>query len=485
MGSSVRSVSRRTKIVATLGPASDDPAVLRHMIEAGADVIRLGLAHGTLSDAVERYRRVRATAAEVGRTVGVLIDLPGPKVRLAPCVDGGIELHVGQTIELRPGAEESGPHALGVDYPELLRDVQVGDTMAIGDGTVRLRLAAVDGDRAKAEVLNGGAIVGRPGLHVPSDRLQLATPTAEDLYMLDAFIEEGVDMVALSFVRSAHDVRRVGTEPFPRGPLVVAKIETRAAVENLHGIVEASGAIMVARGDLGTELGIEEVPHLQKRIIEECISLGRPVITATQMLESMISAATPTRAEVSDVANAVFDGSSALMLSAETAIGADPVCAVATMARIAERADAEFDYDGWARRLRHVRSSAMGDGAAQLTDAMTAAAWQAATDMGASAIIAISESGFTVRSIARFRPQMPILGFSPNPRTVAQLSLSWGTTPLQGESIADSLEMMNRLVVTAREQGHIRSGDVVAVLAGAGAGTRARATDLLRLVRVP
>jgi pyruvate kinase len=348
-----------------------------------------------------------------------------------------------------------------------------------------MRIVSLDAELAKAEITHGGRVRGRPGLHVPSDRLGLATPTAEDLYKLDAFVEEGVDMVAISFVRSAHDIRRIGTEPYPRGPLVVAKIETRAAVENLDGIIEVSGAVMVARGDLGMEMGIEDLPHIQKRIIRDCIAFGRPVITATQMLESMISAPSPTRAEVSDVANAIFDGSSAVMLSAETAAGADPVNAVATMSRISERADAEFDYEGWATRLRQIRRHAVGDGDARITDAMTGAAWRAATEMGAAAIIGISESGFTVRSIARFRPQMPILGFSPNPRTVRQLSLSWGATPLAAPPMADSLEMMQNLVAAARDQGHVRSGDLVAVLAGAGSSGRRHATDLLRLVRVP
>jgi pyruvate kinase len=203
------------------------------------------------------------------------------------------------------------------------------------------------------------------------------------------------------------------------------------------------------------------------------------------MLESMITAPSPTRAEVSEVANAMFDGSSAVMLSAETAAGADPVNAVATMSRISERADAEFDYEGWATRLRQIRRHAVGDGDARITDAMTGAAWRAATEMGAAAIIGISESGFTVRSIARFRPQMPILGFSPNARTVRQLSLSWGATPLAAPPMADSLEMMQSLVTAARDQGHVRSGDLVAVLAGAGSTGRRHATDLLRLVRVP
>ncbi len=480
-------MGRRTKIIATIGPASEDPKTLRAMVEAGMDVARIGLAHGSLGDAIERSRRIRAVAAEAGRAVGILIDLPGPKVRLGAFPDGGTILETGSTVVLRPGVEQSTETSLGVDYESLLTDVHPGDFLAIGDGVVRLRVTSVDGDDAKAEVVNGGGVQGRPGLHVPSDRLTMSTPTAEDLYKLDAFIEEGVDMVAISFVRSAHDIRRVGTEPSPRGPLIIAKIETRAAVENLSGIVEASGGVMVARGDLGIELGIEELPHLQKRIIRECISLGRPVITATQMLESMITAPSPTRAEVTDVANAIFDGSSAVMLSGETAIGADPVSVIATMSRISERADAEFDYEGWARRLRLLRREAVGDGDARITDAMTGAAWRAATEVGASAIICISDTGFTVRSIARFRPTMPIIGFSPNPRTMQQLTLSWGTTPLAGPSGVDSLETMSGLVTLARDQGLVRPGDIVAVLAGAGTspGARGRTTDLLRLVRVP
>ncbi|MFN8051292.1 MAG: pyruvate kinase [Acidimicrobiales bacterium] len=477
-------MARRTKIIATVGPASDDAVVLRQMIDAGVDVFRIGLAHGSLSDAVARYRLIREIAADSGRVVGVLADLPGPKVRLGQFEDGGAVLVPGSTVVLRPGDPSSTATSLGVDYHDLLVDLQPGDGLALGDGTVRLTVTSVDRETAKAEVTYGGPVQGRPGLHIPSDRLGLATPTAEDLYKLDAFVEEGVDMIAVSFVRSAHDIRRVGTEPYPRGPLVIAKIETRAAVENLEGIIEASGAVMVARGDLGIEMGIEELPHLQKRIIRECIAYGRPVITATQMLESMITAATPTRAEVSDVANAIFDGSSAVMLSAESAIGASPVNSVATMARICERADAEFDYDGWARRLRALRSIHVADDDTRLTDAMTGAAWRAATEMGAAAIICISETGFTVRSIARFRPSMPILGFSPNPRTERQLTLSWGTTPLIAPDLSASGDLMSGLVEAARDAGHVRSGDMVAVLAGARQN-RARATDQLRLVRVP
>jgi pyruvate kinase len=476
---------RRTKIVATIGPASDAPETLRRIIEAGMDVARIGLAHGTLDEAIARYRTVRAVADEVGREVGILVDLPGPKVRLASFGERPVTLEAGASVTLVPGREESDADTLGVDYLDLLTDVHAGDTLAVGDGSVSLRIENVLGDSAKALVCHGGVVQGRPGLHVPSDRLGLTSPTVEDLRMLDAFIEEGVDMVALSFVRSAHDVRRIGTEPHPRGPLVIAKIETRAAVENLSGIIEAAGAIMIARGDLGSELGIEELPHLQKRITRDCISGGKPVITATQMFESMITAPAPTRAEVSDVANAVFDGTSAIMLSAETAVGHDPVLAVSTMARVAERADQEFDYDAWARRIRLLRKSAVGESSeARLTDAMTAAAWRAATEMGVAAIICISESGFTVRSVARFRPAMPIIAFSPLERTVRQLALSWGAVPVRAPGRVNDLALMEDLVVSARDAGHVRPGEIVAVLAGAGT-KRSKATDVLRLARVP
>ncbi|MFV0317002.1 MAG: pyruvate kinase [Microthrixaceae bacterium] len=474
-------MNRRTKIVATIGPASDDPATLAALIDAGMDVARLGLAHNTTDEVLERYRRIRAAAEAAGRPVGILVDLPGPKVRLGNFGDTPVELADGHRFTLVPGLDHSDPEKVGVDYEKILADVHEGDRLAVGDGSVVVRIDTKRGDTAEASVLHGGPVQGRPGLHIPSDRLSMASPTESDLRSLDAFVDAGVDMVALSFVRSAHDIRRVGTEPYPRGPLLVAKIETGAAVENLEGIIEAAGAIMIARGDLGSELGIEEIPHLQKRITRECISGGKPVITATQMFESMITSPAPTRAEVSDAANAIFDGSSAVMLSAETAVGHDPVAAVSTMARVAERADAEFDYDAWARRIRLLRSQELPNSGNGITDAMTAATWRAATEMGVAAIVCISESGFTVRSIARFRPRMPIIGFSPRDRTVRQLTLSWGTVPVHSSGHVDSIETMDDMILAAREAGHVRSGDIVAVLAGTGG----RSTDMLRLAEVP
>lgn len=457
---------RRTKIIASIGPASESPEMLRAMIDAGMDVARISLAHGSLEEGLELQRHVRDAAADLGRRIGVLVDLPGPKVRVAPFPDGGAQLVGGAAVELRPGNGQSSAELIEVDYDPILAEVRAGDRLAFGDGDIVVEALEVDSARIAARVLHGGTLGGRPGVHIPSDRLTLSAPTDDDLVKLRAFVETGVDMVAISFVRSGDDIRRVGTEPHPAGPLIVAKIETRAAIENLAGIIDASGAIMVARGDLGTECAIEDLPHLQKHIIRESIASGLPVITATQMLESMIRSPLPTRAEASDVANAIFDGSSAIMLSGETAVGDHPVLAIETMSRIAQRADAEFDDEGWARQLTELRVTASSHAGSSVTDAMTMAASRAVAQLGIDTIICISGSGFTVRSMARFRPQSQILGFSHNERTVQQLTLSWGVTPLLLEHDGSYEERVNATIAQARAAGLVHEGEQVAVLAG-------------------
>ena len=474
---------RRTKIVATIGPASEDDATLRAMIRAGMNVARINLAHCTVDEAIDRFQRIRALSEDEGHRVGILIDLPGPKVRAGSFGEDGVEIPNGSTVELRVGRGRSDSSVIEIDYDDLLTDLQVGDKVTVGDGNMLMHVSDKSTNKMLATVSHGGLLRGRPGIHIPSDRLRMSTPTAADFRALDTFIELGVDMVAVSFVRSAHDIRRVGAEPHPRGPLVVAKIETQAAVDNLPGIIEAAGAVMVARGDLGNECSLEELPHLQKRIIQQCIAGGRPVITATQMLESMITSPAPTRAETSDVANAVFDGSSAVMLSGETAIGHDPVNVVRTMSRIASRADEEFDYELWAERLAEMRMTDTARGATSVTDAMTMAAWRATSELGIKAILAISGTGFTVRSMARFRPQAQILGLSHNSKTVQQLTLSWGTLPVLVTDQGSNDDMVTQAVRVAREAGHVSSGDLVAVLAGSD--NRSRSANVLRLERVP
>jgi len=476
-------MARRTKIIATIGPASESEAMIKDLAEAGMDVARIGLAHGSLDEAIGKFRRVRSVEASLGRPIGVMVDLPGPKVRAGHMPEGGLPVAEGDTVRLTPGSEPSTAEVINVDHEGLLADLHVGDRVTFGDGIVMAEVVDRRNDCLEARITHGGLLQGRPGVHIPSDRLRISSPTPDDLHMLDAFVEEGVDMVALSFVRSAHDVRRVGVEPHPRGPLVIAKIETRAAVDNLDSIIEASGGVMIARGDLGAEMPIEELPHLQKRILQRCITLGRPAITATQMLESMVTAPSPTRAEASDIANAVFDGSSALMLSGESAIGHDPVNAVATMARIAARADDEFDYDAWGARVHEIASTMQPHIDDTVTLGMTNAAWRAALETGASAILCITLTGFTVRSIARFRPQAKILGFSADEQTLRQLTLSWGATPVHLDVDYQAENVITRAVEQAREAGLIRRGDLVAVLSGSREYP-GQATDSLRLIPI-
>lgn len=471
---------RRTKLIASLGPATDDESVLRDIIRAGVDVARINLSHGTVDDGMVRYDAVRRIAAEENRHVGILGDLPGPKVRVAGFASDTV-FELGDTVMVHVGESASTRKVIEVDYEAMCTNYGVGDRIVIGDGRLVLEVEATTPDALTTKVVHAGKLSGKPGVHVPADKLVLSTPTAYDLSLADAFVEVGIDMLAVSFVKSAHDMRRVGTEPFPRGPLLVAKIETRSAVENLDSIIEASGAVMVARGDLGNELPIEDLPITQKQIIKRCISGGKPVITATQMLESMITAPAPTRAEASDVANAVWDGSSAVMLSGETAVGVDPVNVVRTMGRIARKADEVFDHEAWAQNVTAMRQEA--DTGNDVTDAMTVATWRAVTELDVAAIICISGTGFTVRQMARFRPETPILGVSVNEKTVSQLTMSWGTSPIFLPSTGTREEMMVEAMKLAAEEGHVRPGDQVAILGGDGVG--AKVTNNLRMMVVP
>ena len=477
-------MARRTKIIASIGPACDTKETLKPVIEAGADVIRLSLAHGTIDQQIEKYHLIRSVSADLDKHVGILVDLPGPKIRCAEFVEKGCNIFEKDQILVTPDGNISTAERIVVEYEPLLRDVNVGDRLAFGDGGVVLAVIDQTKDALVAEVVHGGHLEGRPGVHIPSDQLDMPTPTEQDLKLAEIFTELGTDMLAVSFVRSADDMRRLGAEPAPRGPLLVAKIETRSAVANLEGIIEASGAVMVARGDLGAEFDIEDLPHLQKRIIEACIALGRPAITATQMLESLLSASIPTRAEASDVANAVFDGTSAVMLSGETAIGHDPVNAVATMARIAARADEHFNYTAWVERISSVRrGTKKTEEYLRVTDALTMAAARAATAIEADAIMCLSRSGFTARSMARFRPSIPMVGFTPDPRTAHQLSLSWGVKPFIFEENWSPTENATKAVDAAAAAGLVRSGDMVVVVSGSS--SESHATDSMRVVRVP
>lgn len=473
---------RRTRVVATIGPSSSDPATLAAMVDAGMDVARLPLAHGSLDEAVARYRAIRAAAPGVG----VLADLPGPKIRAAAFPEGGVLLEAGAEVDLvtaGPG-DTSGPGRIAVEHDEVVGHLQPGDRVALGDGLVALRVEGRRGDRVRARALAGGRLQGRPGVTAPAGRARLSTPTPEDLRRLEALVAEGVDIVAVSFVRSAADmeaVREAAAAAAGPMPLLMAKIETEEAVAELDGILAASDAVMVARGDLGVRIPLEDVPHVQKQVIREAVRYGRPVTTATQMLESMVTSPAPTRAEVTDVANAVFDGTSAVMLSGETAIGDHPVAAVATMARIALRAEEDFDHGSWGAGLGVLEVA--GGGAQRVTATTSSAAWRASIETGAAAIIACTRSGATARVISRFRPAAPIVAATPSARTARQLRLSWGVSTVEVPESGSTDDIVWFAVKAAVEAGHAAAGDVVVVLAGSPTEPEP-VTDTMRVVMV-
>ena len=477
-------MARRTKIVATLGPACSPPDRLDALLRAGVDVVRLNLSHSTVDEHLARLADVRASAARVKREVAVLADLPGPKVRSGIFPDGGALLAEGTIVRLVPSLAPCTAELISVDYPSLCDDLQIGDTVILGDGAITLRAERVDAGGVDARVESGGRAQGRPGVHIPAERLRLKAPTPEDLKLAKIMAAAGVDFAAVSFVRTAEDIDVVRAAVGENCPALVAKIETAPAIADLTRILATSDAVMVARGDLGIECPLEDVPHLQKQIIRACVEAGVPVITATQMLESMITAPAPTRAEVSDVANAVFDGTDAVMLSAETAIGHDPELVVATMARIAERAESEANYPQWSARLGRVQRGSAPSASVRITQALTHAALLAATDAGCDAIICCTRSGATALAMARYRPTAALLGLSPSDATVRRMALSWGVTPVKVEEYRSTDEMVWCAIEAAVRSGSVVQGQLVAVLAGAPDQSGDGATDVLRLVRV-
>ncbi|HLT70716.1 MAG TPA: pyruvate kinase [Acidimicrobiales bacterium] len=471
---------RRTKIVATLGPASGTPAVIGDMLDAGMDVVRLGLAHGTPEEHRAAMAMVRDQARQRGRIVGVLADLPGPKVRTGPFPEGGAFLAEGAEVVLVGGDGPSGEDRIEVDEPDIAQVAEPGATVVLGDGTVVLKVVAVEGDAVRTRVQAGGRLQGRPGAHLPADRWRPPVPTEHDLRLIED-VARDADWVAVSFVRRPEELRRVREALGDGGPRLMAKIETRAAVEHLDELMTVADGIMVARGDLGIDAPIEDVPHLQKRIIRACAARGLPVVTATQMLESMVSAARPTRAEATDVANAVVDGTDALMLSAETAIGRDPALAVRTMARIAERAEQAEEMHGVEVDRGVVARRVPSTGAVTL--AMAHAALRAADELGLAAIVCCTRAGTTARAMAALRPRARLIGASPSPATARQLTLSWGVEPLEVGEYHTTDEMVWCVVEAAVEAGLVHHGEAIAVLAGAP-DAAARTTDVLRVVQV-
>lgn len=469
--------------MATIGPSSSDPSTLVRLIAAGVDVVRLNLSHGDIAEHLTRLGQVRSAAVEAGRAVAVLADLPGPKIRAGRFPEGGVELPAGSYVRVVTGDQMSDAGTIAVDHPGITDGLVPGDRIVLGDGAISLTVDSRSAEGVVARVDTGGRTQGSPGVHLSSERLGLTTPTPEDLEFAEVMAAAGVEYLAVSFLRSAAELEPVRAVVAGRARLV-AKVETSAALTDLVPIIEASDAVMVARGDLGIDCPIEDVPHLQKTIIRECVERGVPVITATQMLESMVSAPSPTRAEVSDVANAVFDGTDALMLSGETAVGHDPVGVVATMASIAERAEREASYRAWADRLGRVQRTRWDSVGDRITAALSHAATLAARDVDASAILCCTRSGRTARAMARFRPDATLLGLSPDPAVVRSMALSWGVLPVEVDTYDSTDEMVWYAVETAVRAGHVEHGDTVLVLAGAPDRPSGAAADVLRIVRV-
>ncbi|CAM5401028.1 pyruvate kinase [Mycolicibacterium aubagnense] len=464
--------SRKVKILATIGPASSDEAMLKKLFEAGADVFRINMSHSDHDLMRTLVGRIRSVEAAVGRPIGILADLQGPKLRVGKFANGKEELTVGQTFTLDDNPELGDSKRVHLPHPEILRSVAVGDRLLIDDGKVELKAVKVDGHSIAATVVVGTRISDKKGVSLPDTELPVGALTEKDRADLDAVLAAGVDWVALSFIQRPEDLAEA--RKIARGrALLLSKIEKPQAVARLAEIIELSDALMVARGDLGVELPLEAVPGIQKQITRAARRAGKPVVVATQMLESMISAPVPTRAEVSDVATAVFEGADAIMLSAESAAGAYPVEAVATMNRIAERVERDPTYAGI---INAQRSEPEATGA----DAISLAAREIAETLKLSAIVTYTASGTTGLRAARERPQVPIIALSPILATARRLSLLWGTHCVVSEDATDLDDMVDRACRIASEQGFGKAGDRIIITAGVPLRTPG-STNMLRI----
>lgn len=456
----------RTKIVATIGPASNSPETVRRMLHAGMDVARINFSHGDHDTHRRSIAMLRKVAAEEGRVLAILGDLQGPKLRLGYVGRGGIQLNVGDEVMLTPFAGQ--PAMVHLPHPELFSILQPGARLVIGDGEVEMRVEERQAGTIRATVTVAGLLESRKGVNAPGTDLPISSVTDKDRADLQLICELELDYVALSFVRSAADIEELREMMLGHDAQIpiIAKIEKSEAIENLLSIREACDGMMVARGDLGIEVPPQEVPLLQKRIIRVCNEVGKPVITATQMLQSMVEHPRPTRAEASDVANAILDGTDAVMLSGESAAGKFPVEAVLMMNQIAEMTEGAFPYEVW-REQRQTGFNAH----ANVTEAISAASCAVAEEIEALAIAPSTMSGFTARMIARHRPATPILAVSPSAVTQRRLALVWGVQCLLVPDVETTDEMIARALQALRAHGLDDGGEVV-ITAGVPFGSR-------------
>ncbi len=464
-----------TKIVATLGPATDAPGILDQLLAAGVDVFRLNASHGTQAEHAARIAAARTAAAAAGAHAGILLDLQGPKIRLGRIVGGGCTLRAGSAFTITTETVTGDCETASTGYARFAEDVQPGDRILLADGTVELRAVASDGVRVRTEVVTGGPIADHKGINLPGVKVSIPSLTEKDLADLHFGLNAGVDLVALSFVRSADDVQQLRSRLGGRPVTIVAKIEKPEGWENIDAILKVTDGVMVARGDLGVETALEKVPRIQKSIIRRARRSGRFVITATQMLESMVERPTPTRAEVSDVANAIYDGTDAVMLSAETSVGKYPVEAVQVMGRIAGESEESIRRKGFQDPPHAPEPTA--------PEVLADAAYHAARDSGAAAIVVFTSTGSSARLVSRYRPPVCIFAITPHDTTARQLAVNYGVTPILAPDVSNTDEMLALMDRVMVEDGHLQQGELVVFLAGQPVG-RPGTTNLMKLHRV-
>ena len=465
---------RSTKIVATIGPASKDPEVLVAMLEAGMDVARLNFAHGDREQHAETAQLIREAASRAGREVAILGDLPGPKLRIGPVAGGVAELARESLVVLTAEQSEGTSHRLPVAWRGFAELVDEGDVCYLADGAVRLRVEEISDADVVTKVEVGGSVASRQGLNLPNVTVSLPAVSAEDIALLDAGLEMGLDYFALSFVRRREDLEPVRRHLEERGAEVplIAKVEKPQAAANAEEVIDAADGIMIARGDLGIELPIEEVPLVQKRLLAIAGRRAKPTITATQMLESMVHSTRPTRAEVADVANAIFDGTDAVMLSQETAVGKHPVLAVEMMASIATTIERELPYGRWLAER--------GPQANNQYHAIAFGAVGAVYQLGLKCIVSPTNTGATALLISAYRPKAPVLALSPRAEVVRRCRLLWGVHPLHHEEPMDTLGLIEACANAATNAGLAQKGDKIGITAGLPAGS-AGGTNLFKV----
>lgn len=468
-------MEKRTKIVATLGPASASAEVIANLIEAGVNIFRLNFSHGTHDSHRQLIETVRGEAGRLGRHIGLLGDLCGPKIRIGTFPNGSVTLKAGQSFTLSQNPDLVGSETgIGTSYPYLVKDLKPGDTVLLDDGNLTLRVASKSADAVTCTVVDGGVLKTKKGMNMPGANLSVETITAKDREDLQFMIAQELDFVALSFVRRGEDLRELRKLIGPSPIRVVSKIEKPEALDDLEAILAETDAVMIARGDLGVEMPIEKVPAIQKHIITRCTRRGIVVITATQMLESMISNPRPTRAETTDVFNAVMDGTDAIMLSGETAAGAHPVEAVRTMAAIAIEAE-RLHCDTTDTLLPEVKHD--------IEDIIAHAACESAVNIRAKAIVPFTHSGNTARNVSKYHPSVPIYALTPKPETCRRLSLSWGVGSILIEDLRDTDAMIACAEKTVREHGLAQPGEAIVIVAGVPLGVKGN-TNMIKVHRM-